>query len=183
MHFPKKASVVALAFALAVFSSDSHARKWKPASHDLANDYVLIEHNKSNGEITLLMWVAPEIIAEADRTVQLAEILGEYLLLGVVTMKVSDLAEVTFDADDEITVTPFLKGSIRPSSTDSLPPVVNSIAFMLGDVFAKAMGPLGEGLTWHIFRGTDIRSCNAGGFTVSYKGEDYRYETPIPGCG
>jgi hypothetical protein len=41
---------------------------------------------------------------------------------------------------------------------------------------------MGRGIHWFVYDGTGIDSCGPGKFLVPHAGENYSYDTPIPGC-
>ncbi len=169
---------VLLVFGL-VTSSD--ARQWRVTPQAAAQEYVIINDQRSPNEIVLVFWMTPRLLPDQPQNETAKAMLTRNLLVGIAHADVSAGGAMSFRAPTNITLVtggqnrPPLAGSqIEPASAGALT--------TMSQVFAQALGPLGKGTKWHVFDGSGISSCRSGSFAISYAGENYTYETPIPGC-
>ncbi|MEX0852740.1 MAG: hypothetical protein WD036_05565 [Bauldia sp.] len=158
------------------------ARQWRTTPEAAARDYLMILDERSESDLAAVWWIAPQMLpARADSETARKQ-LGQYLIIAAVHMHLSDTGTASFEAtsDPELTI------ASGPSPTrieeSSLPPVVQGNLTALQGVFLQILGPLGNGMKLFVFGGSAIDSCGNGVLSVSYEGEKYTYEMPIPGC-
>lgn len=175
------AACLAGLMALAV-SSHATARQWRATPAAKAMDYAHIIDRKSASRTALIFWMVPEIVELTPRTMEARQILRRYAVIGVNDVAVSDLGEFRTLSAPPPSIKIKNLAPLPPLKNDTLPSNVVSTIQLLGDAFSKVLGKLGQGITWYVFDGQEISSCQEGRFEVSFAGVDYLYETPIPGC-
>ena len=161
----------------------AHARKWKVRPSDLASDYAQIVDQRSATEIVLIFWMAPEAIDDRVTNVDMIRaVLREYMVVGVAHGNVSPLGRIDFKTPDGVVVQSADNNPVQVLSKESLPPTAIGLLTALQAFFAQSLGHIGQGFHWFIFDGKRVDSCRKGSFLISYAGERYNYDTPIPGC-
>ncbi len=165
-----------------VMSSQAMARQWRSTPAAKAMDYAHIIDRKSANRISLIFWMVPEIVELTPRTMEARQMLRRYAVIGVSDVAVSDLGEFLALSAPPPSIKIKNLVPLPPLKNDTLPPNVVSTIQLLGDASSKVLGKLGQGITWYVFDGQEISSCQEGRFEVSFAGVDYLYETPIPGC-
>ena len=157
------------------------ARQWKPILSDQATEYTQIFDNRSPEEKVMIYWVAPETVNDCPAEIE--SILRGYLLVAVYHLRLSSLGKVTFQTPNGVQVKTASGKARQPLVQDTLPHAVIDLISSIQSPLSEALGHLGRGIRWYIFDGKGIDSCQEGVFWIVYAGEQYRYETPIPGCG
>lgn len=164
-----------------IFAAD--ARQWKPSTTQMASDYLTIEHQKSENEFVLVMWMAPAMLGNTPEVKQAREFLSTYPMFLVAHAEITPLGEWKFiDPVDVVVET--VDGEVRkPISSADLPPLLNTMQQYLSQILAQGMGQLGQNATSYVFAGQGINECKEGAIWLRYAGERYEYKTPVPGCG
>jgi len=176
------AFTLAAALLVAAVPGVADARPWKPTAEALALDYAQIIDQRSPNEMVLVMWLAPEIVADDEESDLARQILADYLVVAVVHGDISDLGQITFRKVASLDARTFGNTSLAPLDTGGLPPAVTGVISIMQGMFTQALGAMGQGTNWFVFDGSPVTSCGTGGFSIPYAGEVYEYATPIPGC-
>jgi len=162
-----------------VAMSPALARPWKPTGKALAQDYLMINDTRPGNEIVLLWWIAPPLLDENARVA--AQLLDQYFLLGVVHGRVDAGGAIRFDTVEPPKVAGSDGKPMKLVANDAMPPTVAGIMSALQTSLGQAIGAMGKGIQWTTFSG-QAQACGKGTVSVSYAGETYTYDTPIPGC-
>jgi hypothetical protein len=176
-------ALVALLLACAA-SAPAWPRIWKGSPHELARDYVTITDVRTNGELITLLWFVPAMIEpEAPGGAVIKPLLDKYLVMAAIHAKL-DRTTGTFSFDDIGTLE--AKDQTGKPLTliarSDLPPTMTGVIAALGAIFRKSLGALGEGTKVFVFDADGVNSCKPGGLTVPFAGENYTWQTPVPGC-
>jgi hypothetical protein len=159
------------------------ARLWRTTAAAQAVDYAQIIDQRSQREIVLVFWLAPETVDGNSPEVERARsVLEEYMLVGVAHARISAAGQFTFDRPAGVLIQTADGKARQPLDGRTLPPAVAGIISTLQASFSQGLGQFGEGTLWQVFDGKGIQSCQKGAFWVYYAGEQYGYATPIPGC-
>lgn len=171
-----------LTIVLGLAAGSVAARQWRATPSALATDYAQIIDQRSGNEIALVIWLPPEMIEDTAQNQAGREALAAYVIIGVVHARISSQAVFTFSPPSKVLISVGNGAPRRALEGNAIAPVTVGILTAMQSAMANALGPMGEGITWYAFDATDISSCGNGEFWVSFAGEDYNYETPIPGC-
>ncbi|MBL6945632.1 MAG: hypothetical protein ISR47_03240 [Rhodospirillales bacterium] len=172
-----------LALVTAVgFGSDADARSWRSSPQDLAREYLIIQDQRAENEIVLVVWLAPALIPNDPESRAARDSLGRYGVIGVIHARMNDLGEFSFLAANDVKIRISGGAAKRALSRDSIPPVALAGVEAVRSIFEKALGPMGNGTHWHVFDTSSLDSCDNGQLAVLFAGEKYTYDTPIPGC-
>lgn len=179
----KRIVAAALAIGAVLLSGqEAAARTWKPTDLDLAQDYLVIEHNKSTNEMVMVIWMAPAMMERSDEAEVGRAVLAEYAMVMVAHAKISDYLEWQFVKPADVVIET-ASGDMRQEMPDSeVPVMVATMKYGLAEFVAQGLGPLGENAATFVFDGKGIADCEEGVFWVRYAGERYEYRTPVPGC-
>lgn len=166
--------------ALATLATPAQARLWKPERGDLAHDYAYITDVRKSHDVITVFWLASPLATGSPAT-QL--ILERYVIVGVSHVKqdaVTGKVESTnmdgveaHDGDGKLLT--LLEG-------DKLPPIVAAMIAGTSGTARQSMGVTGTGMRFFAFEAGNVQACSKGRLSVSYVGETYTYDTPIPGC-
>jgi hypothetical protein len=172
--------LAALAAVLLMFSLPAAARSWHPAGRVLAQDYLVITDDRPGHDIALVFWMAWPLVDNAPTMVR--ELLDKYVVLGVAHGRVDVGGKMVFDKEESATAASLNGGPLKLLNEANYPPAVAGAVATLGGFMRQSMGALGEGMKFLVFESGDVRACEKGQLSVTYSGETYTYDTPIPGC-
>lgn len=177
------ARLLALGFfvlGVALGALSAQARPWKPTSNALALDYSQIVHTRTARDVVLVWWQVAEILPVASE--QQREFLDKYTIVGIVHGHTAIGGVITFDVVGGVQASDGDGNALAPLAGDSIPPAAQGVLVALQGALQKSLGPMGQGFHWFVFEAGAVHSCEQGGLSISYDGETYTYETPIPGC-
>ena len=170
-----RALVPALAFVLLV--TPAMARLWKPTPDQLAADYVSITHNKGTEGRVLLSWMASPVITSPA----LKPILDKYVVLSIVHTRQAVAGPVTWDDIQGVQVSDGNGQALKEVAADAMPPtLVGMIAASDATIRQNTQGK-GK-VYWGVWEAGSIAACQKGKLVVTYNGEAYSFDTPLPSC-
>ncbi len=165
-----------VAVAIAMLAAPAGARPWKPTPQALAQDYLQIQQVKANSELVLLMWIAPPMIAQP----QFSAILDKYVVIGVAHGR-PGVGGLLFDEIPTLEVKNGEGTALKFVTDKDLPDdAAQSIQILTGSI-KQATGMVGQGVHFFVFEG-NVHACEKGRLVVPYDGEEYTFDTPVPGC-
>lgn len=177
VRFGWGASLMGLAAAV-MLTVSADARPWKPSPSAVAQDYLQIQQMKPGGELVVLMWIAPPMIDVPAAK----ELLEKYVVIAIVHGRTGPAGTLLFDDIPDLQA---LDGAGKPlhlyTEADMPADMAQGVQALQG-VVRQALGAMGKGMTFFVFDGSKVKACTKGKLTIPYDGEDYTYETPIPGC-
>jgi len=173
-------SALALGLALTI-AADASARAWKPDAKSAAQDYTQIVHHKTDTDLVMLWWLAPQFLPPTSQSAPLAQLLDEYVIIGIVEAHISPTRTV-FDPIESLNVADGNGMALKALSSAEMPSTLANGLVILQRVMTQSAGPLGQGIHWFVFERGAVHSCGIGALAVAYGGELYTYDTPIPGC-
>jgi hypothetical protein len=181
----QRRTVIMLAVVVAitlftVFSETATARPWKPTAQALALDYAEIIDQRGARDLVLVIWLVPPMLGVASEEAR--ELLDKYALIGVVHQHMHIGATPSYDPISQLQATDERGSALVLLTGDKIPPEAQGVLVILQGVLKKTIGPMGEGIQWFVFDPGAVRACGEGGLSISYDGETYTYETPVPGC-
>ena len=163
--------------AACLASGPLQARLWKPTPAQLAVDYLTLVHNKgSEGRVTV-SWVA----APAVNGVLLRPILEKYVVISVVHAYSEPDGSANWDEISGVQVTDGANRPLKEVAPDALPPVLAGFTASASASFRQSTQGKGK-MHWAVYEAGDINACQPGKLQISYGGETYSFDTPIPGC-
>lgn len=176
-----RAALALLGVALtANLSAVATARPWKPTPDALALDYAEIIDHRGARDFVLVFWIVPQMLTVASEETR--ELLDEYAMVGIVHAHLHIDGTASFDEIDEVRAVDGNGSALVLLTGNNIPPAAQGALTSMQGVLKKMIGPMGEGTRWLVFDAGAVRSCEKGRLSISYDGEIYTYDTPIPGC-
>ena len=171
---------VLLAFLSMTPPADS--RTWSKNPANLAQDYMIINDNRGNGDIVILIWLASPAMSKSPTSAAASELLDKYIVLGVVHAHAAKDGTMTFDKIDKLEALDGTRHPLTALSADTMPPAVVGALATMQSAFARNLGQLGTGMKWFAFDSGGIRACGRGRLSIPFANETYTYDMPFPGC-
>jgi hypothetical protein len=165
---------------LLIHVSSAAARPWKPTSQALALDYAEITHQRGTRDLVIIIWLVPQMLGVASEEAR--ELLDKYALVGALHQHMLVGGTASYDANSLMQAVDDHGNALVLLTGDKIPPTAQGTLVILQAVMKKMIGPMGEGIQWFVFEAGSVHSCEKGGLSISFEGETYTYETPIPGC-
>jgi hypothetical protein len=172
----------ALTFIICTLPEGGEARTWKPDACMEATDYTQIYHDKSPERGITIWWFAPETIPDDPGSDDVKSMLREYMVVGVSDFEIDAFGRFVAKTPGDVVVETATGKRPEQIAEDRLPPFLFMLLTGLRSMCQQGLGTIGEGMEFFVFEGSNIESCGPGRFSIRYDGEDYEYETPIPGC-
>ena len=164
--------------AACLAAGPSQARLWKPTPQQLAVDYLTLVHNRggTQGRVTI-SWVA----SPAMNGAMLQQILDKYVVISVVHAYSEPDGSTNWDEISGVQVTDSANRPLKEVAPDAIPPVL--AGFIASASASLRQSTQGKGkIHWAIYEAGSITPCQSGKLQVTYDGETYGFDTPLPGC-
>jgi hypothetical protein len=171
---------LALAFFMSTVTT-LQSRPW-PRNGPSAADYLIINDNRGNGDIVLVMWMASPLIPTSAGQQAARDLLDKYVVIGVAHGHVSKEGTFTFDRLVTPEVMDGRNEQLRSLDMDTMPPAIVGTLATLKTSFSRSLGEFGKGIQWFVFGNGAVNPCTKGGMAVQFENEKYTYVTPVPGC-
>jgi len=170
-----RASAVAL--ALLVMAAPATARFWKPTPDQLAADYVTITHNKGADGRVILSWMASPMVSSPA----LKQLLDKYVVISIVHSRQAAGGSVSWDRVQGVQLSGGDGQVLKEISSDAIPPTL--VGLMAASDANLKQNTQGKGLIyWSVWDAGPVAACQRGKLVVTYDGEAYSFDTPLPGC-
>ena len=172
-----------LSLGLLLGAHAAQARNWKPQAHALAQDYLLIQDDRGQGEFVMVLWFdAAMIDPRTPGADQVANILRSYVLIGIAHIKTNALGRMENMQNTDPAVSDQSGAPKRELDVSDIPPAAMGVLAAMQATMQQNLGVFGQAIQWRLYNGQDIEACGTNGLVVSYSNEDYDYIAPIPGC-
>lgn len=154
------------------------ARLWNPTPQQSAMDYLMIAHNKgADGRVTL-QWVASSAMANAPTMQQMLE---KYVVISVAHVRSIPGGGATWDDVQGLQVTDADGKALVEVPQDAYQPSL--VGFIATTDAIVRQNTQGKGKThWGVYEAGSVHACAKGKLNVTYDGETYWWDTPLPGC-
>jgi hypothetical protein len=151
------------------------ARLWKPTPQQQIGDYLSITHNKGDGNV-MIVWMASPLVAGAAKP-----IMDKYVIVSIVRTRRS--ADGVFGWDDVqgVQVSDGAGNALKEVSSDQMPPLLVGVIATAEAAMRQSSQGRGK-IYWGVYEAGPISACQRGKLVVSFEGENYTYDTPVPGC-
>lgn len=176
-------ALLAAVFSFVGFSSAS-SRNWKASPEAIARDYATINDNRANGEFVLFMWFVPSMVRPDQSGAQvLVATLEKYVVLMAVHGRLDKTSgTLSFEDIDTLEAKDQMGNPLAVMTRNDLPPTTTAILAAMETLFRQSFGAMGKGMKMFVFNAGAVNSCKKGEMSVPFAGENYTWETPIPGC-
>jgi len=157
---------------------------WKVSPIAMAQDYATINDNRGHGDVVLLMWFVPQMVAPgspgADNVVTM---LRKYVVVMVGHAHLdTSTGRFSFDDISALQASDQDGRTLTPVARDDLPPVTNGALTTVESMMRQVLGTLGSNMKMFTFDAGHIDTCSKGRLSIPLAGETYTWDTPIPGC-
>jgi hypothetical protein len=172
-------SLMAMAMLVALAANQSaDARPWKPTPQQEAQDYATIAHNKgATGGRVVINW-----IAGPGFTGTLPLILEKYVVISITHTVTAPGGLQEFQDIEGVQVTDQEGRALKPVDQNDVPPTIVSILATLEATVRQSTQGKGK-VKNLVFEAGAVHAClKNGGLAVTFEGEKYTWDTPIPGC-
>jgi len=170
-------SFLAFALLLLAMAVPASARLWKPTPQQQIADYLGITHNKPAGDTIVISWWASPLVTAPT----MKPILDKYLVLSIAHTRRGPDGVTSWDNVQGVKVSDGAGNGLKEMSPDLIPPtLVGMIATQEATVRQTTQGR-GK-VYWSVWEAGAVNACQRGKLVVNYDGEDYSYDTPVPGC-
>ncbi len=161
----------------ALLATPATARLWKPTPEQITADYVTINHNKGTEGRVLLTWM-PSLVVPSPA---LKQILDKYVVFSIMHTRQAPGGAVTWDDVLGVQVSDGNGQALKEVVPDALPPLL--VGLIAASDANMRQNSLGKGkVTWSVWEAGSIAACQKGKLVVTYEGEAYSFDTPLPGC-
>lgn len=172
-----RAHFIALAALVCLAASPAVARLWKPTPLQLAQDYTLITHNKGEeGRVTIQWMASPTVTA-----LTLKQTLDKYVVIGISHMRGGVGGVTSWDDIEGVQVSDTGGQALKEITGDGIPPALVGLFGAIDATVSRASQGKAKA-RWYVFEPGQVSACAPGKLSVTYDGETYTYDTPIPGC-
>jgi hypothetical protein len=170
-----RASAVAL--ALLVMAAPATARLWKPTPDQLAADYVTITHNKGTEGRVVLGWMASPVIPSPA----MKPLLEKYVVISIMHTRQVLGGPLTWDDIQGVQVSDGNGQALKEVPSDTMPPMLVGLIASSDATMRQTTQGKGK-VYWSVWDAGSVAACQKGKLVVTYDGEAYSFDTPLPGC-
>jgi len=168
----------ALAFAVLVvaMAAPASARLWKPTPQQQTVDYLTISHNKAADNVVIVWMASPLVAAPTVRPV-----LDKYIVLSIAHTRRAVDGTTSWDDIQGVQITDGAGQALKEVPSDLMPPILVGVIAQADATMRQTTNGKGK-VYWSVWEAGAVNACQRGKLVVSYDGENYNYDTPIPGC-
>jgi len=168
----------ALAFVmlLLAMAAPASARLWKPTTQQQTLDYLTITQNKT-GESVAIVWLAAPMIPAPT----MKPVLEKYVVLSIAHTRRTPDGALTWDDVQGVQVSDGAGQALKEVPSDQVPPLLVGV-IASSDATLRQSSQGKSKVYWSVWEAGAVNACQRGKLVVSYDGENYSYDTPIPGC-
>jgi hypothetical protein len=161
---------------LALLAMPVNARLWKPTPQQLVADYVTITHIKSPEERVLLGWLASPVVAAPT----LKPLLDKYVVISIMHTRTAG-GQVSWEQVQGVQLSDGDGQLLKQVPGDTIPPAI--VGLMAASDATMKQGTQGQGkVYWSVWDAGSVAACQKSKLVVTYDGEAYSWDTPLPGC-
>ncbi len=153
------------------------ARLWKPTPAQLAADYATITHNKGAEGRVVISWVAAPVVAVPS----LKTLMEKYVVLSIAHVRSGAGGTTDWDDVQGVQVTDGNNQPLKEVTPDAIPPELVGFT-AAADAVARQNSRGKAKPYWAIYEARSFNACQKGRLLVTYDGETYSFDTPLPGC-
>ena len=158
-----------------ILAAPASARLWKPTPQQQIADYLSILHNKADGNVSVA-WMASPLVAATAKPV-----MDKYVVIQIIRTRRGPDGAAVWDDVQGVQVSDGAGNVLKEVPTDQMPPIlVGMIATTEATVRQNSQGK-GKAF-WGVYEPGAVSACQRGKLNVSFEGETYSFDTPVPGC-
>ena len=170
-------SVLLSALAVAMLSvAPASARLWKPTQQQQTADYLSITHNKP-GESISISWTA-SLLVQAPT---MKPVLDKFIVLSIAHIRRGADGVATWEDVQGVQVSDGAGQALKEVPTDQISPLLVGV-IASADATVRQASQGRSKVYWSVWEAGAVNACQRGKLVVSYGGENYNFDTPVPGC-
>lgn len=163
--------------ALVLAAPSAQARLWKPTPLQIAQDYTVIIHNKSPDGVVVVQWMAPTTITAPI----MQEILDKYVVLNVSRTLPTPAGIMAWQDVVGVEAHDASGAALKAVPDEALPPSLVGFTAQINAANRQSSQGASKAKLL-VFEAGNVNACTKGGLQISYEGELYTFDTPMPGC-
>ena len=172
-----------LGLMLTAAAMPASARLWKPTPAQMALDYLSITHNKGAEGRVVISWMASPTMTSPSPTMTspvMKPLFDKYVVISVLHTRQAPEG-LSYDDIQGVQVMDGTGQMLKEVPSDAVPPAL--VGITAGASASIRQTTQGKGkVYWGIYEAGTVNACRPGKLQVSYDGEIYSYDTPLPGC-
>ena len=167
----------ALAFVLVplILAAPASARLWKPTPQQQVADYLSIRHDKSDGSVAIAWMASPLVVVTAK------PVMEKYVVIQVVRTRRGPDGTTAWDDVQGVQVSDGAGNALKDVSADQMPPLLVGMIATTEATLRQASQGKGKAY-WGVYEAGTVNACQRGKLNVTFEGETYNFDTPVPGC-
>ena len=166
-----------LGLILAAGLTPASARLWKPTPAQLALDYLTINHNKGADGHVVVGWMASPTMTSPT----MKPLLDKYVVISIIHTRSQPGGLASYDDVQGVQVSDGRGQALKEVTGDAIPPALVGITASANASVRQTTQ--GRGIMfWGIYEAGAVNPCQSGKLLVTYDGETYNFDTPLPGC-
>lgn len=167
-------AVVAVLLMLAAVMPAS-ARLWKPTPQQQVVDYLSLRHDKSDGSVSVTWMASPLVVAAAK------PVMDKFVVIQIIRTRRGPDGAITWDDVQGVQVSDGTGNALKEVPSEQiLPLLVGMIATTEATLRQNSQGK--AKVYWGVYEAGAVNACQRGKLNVSFEGETYNFDTPVPGC-
>jgi len=170
------ASIPAFAMLLLGVAAPASARLWQPTPQQQTADYLNITHNKA-GETIAISWTASPLVSAPT----MKPVLDKYVVLSIAHIHRTPDGTTLWDDVQGVQVRDGAGQALKEVPSDQVSPVLVGVIASAEAITRQASQGKSK-VYWSVWEAGAVNACQRGKLVVSYNGENYSFDTPIPGC-
>lgn len=163
--------------ALVVAAAPAAARLWKPTPAQVAADYATINHNKGTEGRVIVSWMASPLMTVPT----MKQLLDRYVVISIAHTRTGLGGTLTWDDIEGVQVTDGSGQALKELIGDAIPPTLVGLTAGIDAGMRQSTQNKGKA-RWGIYEAGPVNACQPGKLVVTYDGESYSFDTPMPGC-
>jgi hypothetical protein len=170
-------SFPAFVLLLLAIAAPASARLWKPSPQQQVVDYLTITHNRAADNV-VMVWMASPLVAAPT----VKPVLDKYVVLSVAHNRRGADGVTVWDDVQGVRLSDAAGQDLKEVPSDQIPPLLVGMIASANATMQQSTQGKGK-VYWSVWEAGAVNACQRGKLVVSYDGENYSYDTPVPGCG
>jgi hypothetical protein len=168
---------VAIGLAAIALAMPASARLWKPTPLQQAQDYTVLNHNKGAEGRVIIQWLA----STTNPSPVMQQVLDKYVVISIVHSRMVPGGGTSWDEVQGVAVTDSDGVALKEVPPDAVPPTLVGL-FAQVDAMMRQSSQGKAKSHWGVYEAGNAHACAKGKLSLTYDGETYSWDTPLPGC-
>jgi hypothetical protein len=139
-------------------------------------DYLTITHNTPANNVVMVWMASPLVEAPTVKP-----LLDKYIVLSIAHSRRGADGVTVWDDVQGVQLSDGAGQALKELTSDQIPPVL--VGMIAQSDATMRQNTQGRGkVYWSVWEAGAVNACRRGKLVVGYNGENYSYDTPVPGC-